>query len=121
LLLPTLTSQAEPYYPTLKKTEVDSLRSKLRRSGLDTNRVKLLQLSNDLTSRYYYLQKLDTIAFFLRQAQALSNALHYIGSQIDSNCAPGHLLRKGPGGREVVLHALARSQQQHDRRREAIG
>jgi two-component sensor histidine kinase len=122
LLLLTLTSQAEPYYPILSKTEVDSLRSKLRRTAPDTNRVKLLlQLSNDLSSRYYYLQKPDTIAVCIRQAQALSNALHYVGGQIDSDYALGYLLRKDPGGREAVLRALARSQQQHDRRREAIG
>jgi two-component sensor histidine kinase len=122
LLLLTLTSQAEPYYPILSKTEVDNLRSKLRRTAPDTNRVKLLlQLSNDLTSRYYYLQKPDTIAVCIRQAQALSNALHYVGGQIDSDYALGYLLRKDPGGREAVLRALARSQQRHDRRREAIG
>jgi two-component sensor histidine kinase len=122
LLLLALTSQAEPYYPILSKTEVDSLRSKLRRSAPDTNRVNLLvQWSNDLSSRYYYMQKPDTIAVCIRQAQALSNALHYVGGQIDSDYALGYLLRKDPGGREAVLRALARSQQQHDRRREAIG
>ena len=122
LLLLTLTSQAEPYYPILSKTEVDSLRSQLRRSVPDTNRVKLLvTFSNDLTSRYYYMQKPDTIAVCIRQAQALSKALHYVGGQIDSDYALGYLLRKDPGGREVVLQALARSQQRHDRRREAIG
>jgi two-component sensor histidine kinase len=122
LLLLALTSQAEPYYPILSKTEVDSLRSKLRRSAPDTNRVNLLvQWSNDLSSRYYYMQKPDTIAVCIRQAQALSNALHYVGGRIDSDYALGYLLRKDPGGREAVLRALARSQQQHDRRREAIG
>ncbi|OUJ72147.1 histidine kinase dimerization/phosphoacceptor domain -containing protein [Hymenobacter crusticola] len=117
-----LTSQAEPYYPILSKTEVDNLRSQLRRSAPDTNRVKLLvQLSNDLTSRYYYMQKPDSIVAYIHQAQALSKALHYVGGQIDSDYALGYLLRKDPGGREVVLQALARSQQRHDRRREAIG
>jgi len=122
LLLLTFTSQAEPYYPILRKTEVDSLRSKLRRSAPDTNRVHLLvQLSNDLTGRYYYLQKPDSIAAYIQQAQTLSQALHYVGGQIDSDYALGYLLRKDPGGREAVLRALARSQQRHDQRREAIG
>jgi len=122
LLLLAFASQGEPYYPILSKTEVDNLRSKLKRSAPDTNRVKLLvQLSNDLTSRYYYMQKPDTIAVCIRQAQTLSKALHYVGGQIDSDYALGYLLRKDPGSREVVLKALARSQQRHDRRREAIG
>jgi two-component sensor histidine kinase len=122
LCLLAFASQAEPYYPILSKTEVDSLRDRLRRSAPDTNRVKLLvQLSNDLSSRYYYLQKPDTIAVCIRQAQALSKALHYVAGEIDADYALGYLLRKDPGGREAVLRALARSQQQHDRRREAIG
>ncbi|MBJ6146167.1 histidine kinase dimerization/phosphoacceptor domain -containing protein [Hymenobacter sp. BT559] len=122
LFLVALTSQAEPYYPILSKTEVDGLRRQIGRSAPDTNRVKLLlQLSNDLSSRYYYMQKPDTIAVCIRQAQALSNTLHYAGGQIDSDYALGYLLRKDPGGREAVLRALARSQQQHDQRREAIG
>ena len=122
LLLLAFTSQAEPYYPILSKTEVDSLRSQLRRSAPDTNRVNLLvQLSNDLTSRTYYLDKADSIVAHIHQAQALSKTLHFTGGQIDSDYALGYLLRKDPGGRQVVLRALARSQQQHDRRREAIG
>ncbi|TGE03787.1 tetratricopeptide repeat-containing sensor histidine kinase [Hymenobacter fodinae] len=122
LLLIAFTSQAEPYYPILPKTEADRLLHRLRRSAPDTNRVKLLvQFSNDLTSRYYYLQKPDTIARCIRQAQALSKSLHYAAGQIDADYALGYLLRKDPGGREVVLQALARSQQRHDRRREAIG
>ncbi|WP_022826434.1 histidine kinase dimerization/phosphoacceptor domain -containing protein [Hymenobacter norwichensis] len=122
LLLLALTSQAEPYYPILSKIEADSLRRQLRRSAPDTNRVKLLvQFSNNLTSLTYYLDKPDSVAAYIRQAQALSKSLHYAAGQIDADYALGYLLRKDPGGREVVLQALARSQQRHDRRREAIG
>ncbi|MDF7814068.1 histidine kinase dimerization/phosphoacceptor domain -containing protein [Hymenobacter sp. YC55] len=122
LLLLAYTSQAEPYYPILSKTEADSLRSRLKRSAPDTNRVKLLvQLSHDLTSLTYYFDKSDSIVAYIHQAQALSNSLHYVAGQIDADYALGYLLRKDPGGREAVLQALARSQQRHDRRREAIG
>jgi two-component sensor histidine kinase len=126
LLLLAFTSQAEPVYPLLSKTKADSLRHRLWQSPPDTNRVKLLvQLSFDLISKQYYSNKpIDSATAYIRQAQALSQSLHYAAGLIDSDYARGYLLDrdwKEDEARKVIAQAVARSHDQHDRYREGMG
>jgi len=121
-LLVALTSQAEPLYPFLSKPSADSLRRKLWQSPPSIGRVKLLvQLSFDLAAKEYAT---DSTVAFIHQAQALSKALHFTSGQIDSEYAWAYLLYcdwKNEEAEKVIAQALTRSQEQHDRYREAIG
>jgi two-component sensor histidine kinase len=125
LSLIAFTSQAEPLYLPLSQARVDSLKARLWQSAPDTNRVNLLvQLSNDLIDKKYILGKpIDSAAVYIRQAQALSKALGFKNGQIDSDYALAYLVvfDKGNQARKTISSALARSQQRHDKAREAIG
>jgi two-component sensor histidine kinase len=116
---------AEPLYPLLSKQQVDSLKHKLWQTQPSTVRVNLLvQLSNDLISKNHDgAQPIDSATVYLQQAQALSKALRFVDGQIDSDYALGYLLLEDKAGQvqKIILSSLARSQQRHDRTREAIG
>jgi two-component sensor histidine kinase len=122
LLLLTLTSQAEPLYPFLSKATADSLRRKLWQTPPSTSRVNLLvQLSLDLAAKEY---STDSTVAFIHQAQTLSKTLGFTNGQIDSAYAWAYYLYcdwKDEEAQKVILQALARSREQHDRYREAVG
>jgi two-component sensor histidine kinase len=126
LLLLPFTNQAEPLYPFLSKASADSLRRKLWRSPPSIDRVNLLvRLSLDLIAKESSSdQRMDSALVYIRQAQRLGKALHYTGGEIDSEYAWAYFLTcewKDAEARKVILQALARSQEQHDRYREAMG
>jgi two-component sensor histidine kinase len=118
------TTHAESFYTMLRPAQADSLRSQLWRSAPDTNRVKLLiQLSNDILAKHYNLDEpSDTIEAYIRQARELSKVLGYVRGQIDGDYALAYFMSfEGEQARKLVLDALARSQQRHDKEREAMG
>jgi two-component sensor histidine kinase len=122
LLLLAFTGQAEPLYPFLSQTKADSLRKKLWQTPPSISRVNLLvQLGFDLAAKEY---STDSTVAFIHQAQALSKTLGFTGGQIDSEYAWAYFLYcdwKNEEAGKVILQALARSQEQHDRYREAVG
>jgi tetratricopeptide (TPR) repeat protein len=120
------TSQAEPLYPLLSATALDSLHAQLRHSQPDTNRVQLLlQLGTDVLARS---EELDTdfrpAWDFYRQAQALSAALHYPTGLIACLYLQGRLQSTASAdtsGLGSIRRGIQRSRQQHRPHLEALG
>ncbi|TGE03822.1 histidine kinase dimerization/phosphoacceptor domain -containing protein [Hymenobacter fodinae] len=126
LLAAATTSKAEPFYPALAQHRIETLRQKLRRGPADTSRVNVLvALSRDLVSRAYYSDNpADTAVAYARQAQALSRQLGYVAGQIESDYALAFCFLRdtnGPKAREAAAQGLARSEQQSDTARAAVG
>jgi two-component sensor histidine kinase len=127
LILISLTSWAEPLYPLLSKPQVDSLKRTLWHTLPSSTRVNLLvRLSNDLIVKNYNLDTpIDSAAVYIKQAQALSQALRFANGQIDGDYALAHLVlfhkSEHEQARKIILSALTHSQQRHDRAREALG
>jgi two-component sensor histidine kinase len=126
LLITSLASQAEPLYPLLSSTAIDSLRTILRQGKADTNRVKaLLLLSNDLISKHEELElALDSAYSYGRQAQRLSNKLGFASGQISSQYVLGRFLQydnQVATTKALLQQGLARSQQLGARRLAADG
>jgi two-component sensor histidine kinase len=117
--------RAEPLYPFLSKMQVDSLKHKLWQTPSSPARINMLvQLSNDLIVKNHEgNEPIDSAAVYIQQAQALSRALNFANGQIDSDYALGYVLLpdKSEQARKIILSAIVRSQQRHDRAREALG
>jgi two-component sensor histidine kinase/tetratricopeptide (TPR) repeat protein len=126
LLATSLPGRAEPLYPLLSRTAVDSLHALLRQPRQDTNRVNaLLCLSHDLLTKQEELNTPLASAYaYARQALALSQALGFGRGCIGSQYALGRLLpyrHQAAQGQALLRQALARSQQQGQRRLTADG
>jgi two-component sensor histidine kinase len=126
LLTAHLPSPAEPLYPLLSRAAVDSLHALLRQPRQDTNRVNaLVSLSHDLLTKQEELNTpLDSAYAYARQALALSQALGFGRGYIGSQYALGRLLpyrHQAAQGQALLRQALARSQQQGERRLTADG
>ena len=96
---------AEPLYPLLSPAAADSVRTLIRHSKPDTNRVKwLLQLGENFFNKTFMPGNLDSADHYCRQAQAMSDALQFAQGQIRSGYLCGTItFRRGDTGRAVFL------------------
>jgi two-component sensor histidine kinase len=126
LLAAGLTSQAEGIYPQLSTTALHNLRSRLRASRPDTNRVLLLvSLGQSYLSRDDEAGATpDSARTYCDQAAALSEKLHFAAGRIYSLYLLGQLYARAEQDTiapVVLRHGLALSQRLGDRRLEAFG
>jgi two-component sensor histidine kinase len=126
LLTAGLSSQAEPLYPLLSDASVNSLRARLQRAPADTGRVAiLLRLSNDLLAKHDELDMpLGEAYSYSREAEALSQSLHFTTGSIQSQYNLGQIssMTDAPAAAKATIRqALALSKQAGNQRLEALG
>ena len=126
LLAAGLVSRAEGIYPQLSNAAFDSLRSRLRTSRPDTNRVRLLvRLAQGyLTRSDESSADLDPARPYCQQAAALSEQLHFPTGRISSLYLLGQLhalTEEDTLGPDYFRRGLALSQRLGNRRLEAFG
>ncbi|MDF7811458.1 histidine kinase dimerization/phosphoacceptor domain -containing protein [Hymenobacter sp. YC55] len=126
LLMAGFASPAEPLYPLLNTTSIDSLRRVLWRSPPNVRRARLLlALSNSLINSHEELDTpLDSAYAYGRQAEVLSKALRATDEQIGSQYTLGRIMQYLPtpaDGKGLIRQALARSHQRGNKRQEAEG
>jgi two-component sensor histidine kinase len=125
LLVASQVSRAEPLYPLLRLAEFDSLRTQLRQSSPDTNRVRLLlQLSTDIMERSeQQMADFHSALPYCNEALTLSKTLHFAAGHIGSLFALGHyhILLQDTTGRRLLRQGLRLSQQQQRWHLAAVG
>lgn len=126
ILLVSRYGWAEPLQPPLSQAAVDSLTRLLPQTAPDTNRVNvLLLLSQNLIDRHNELgTDLANADEYARQAQALSDKLHFTSGKIRSLfmlSRTSEIKEHSAIGTALVQEALALCRQQHYLRLEALG
>lgn len=124
-------TQAEPLYPLLSKTAVDSLQRLRRQSKPDTQRVNLLlKIGQDLISRHGELlitgdgqadKGVDSAYAYLTQAAALSRTLHFIPGTIESLQSLGRLNQNKEAARGPFQESIRLASQHSYWKLEALG
>ena len=124
-------AQAEPLYPLLSKTAVDSLQRLRRQSKPDAQRVSLLlKLSQDLVSKHEELQtaedqqadkSVDSAHAYSTQAAALSRTLHFTPGTIESLQVFGRLNQDKKAAREQLQKSIRLASLYGSWRLEALG
>jgi two-component sensor histidine kinase len=126
---------AEPLYPRLSPAAADSVRTLLRQSKPDTNRVNwLLLLGEDFLNKrqdalvmsqsYFLPGDLDSVGRYCQEALALSQSLHFKTGQIRSGYLSGLLASQRSNfaqGVSLVKRALALCQEMGNLPLEAEG
>jgi two-component sensor histidine kinase len=124
-------AQAEPLYPLLSKTSVDSLQRLRRQSKPDTQRVNLLlKLGQDLISKHGELLitgdgqadiGVDSAYAYLTQAAALSRTLHFIPGTIESLQSLARLNQNKEAARKLFQESIRLASQHGCWKLEALG
>ncbi|WP_210521299.1 tetratricopeptide repeat-containing sensor histidine kinase [Hymenobacter terricola] len=117
--------KGEPMHPLLSQTAVDSLQTRLRSSQPDTNRVDLLlMLSRELIDRHEELKEPLANAYeYSKQAEQLSNKLHFTSGKIKSLYMLGQLVGTGSEANRLALikEGIRLSKQEANKPLEALG
>ncbi len=126
LVIASRCAWAEPLQPLLSQTAVDSLVKLLPQIAADTNRVNvLLLLSQNFIDRRDELGAgLADADAYGRQAEALSDKLHFTSGKIRSLFMLGRaseIKEHSAAGVALLRNALALCRQQHYRHLEALG
>jgi two-component sensor histidine kinase len=121
-----LSTHAESFSPLLSKPAVDSLRAKLWQTPPGTIRLDLLLRLSAAIINQYPLSTIpfDSVYAYSRQAQVLSEKMHYPAGEIESNYAIGWLQvssNQVEEGKKKISQAIAHSRQQHNLALEALG
>lgn len=118
---------AEPLNPLLGKIAADSIKALLKQSPPNTIRVRLLLLLGEdsfLKSGGGMGTVLDTAAFYSKEAETLSNRLHFVDGQIESMYLTGRIISaKGrkTAGETIIRAALTQAKRHGNWQLEAYG